>query len=207
MEPNEPTDSNKTIESNKTKEHQVGEDLQIKLSLDESNSIVFQSYLMKKSTFDREMSKRSDGEQIYQILKDDEIIFAKGPEKTIILSAKWHFLGQYGFSPQTIKYYWTWGWAMTNDDPHGLKPLLEKLPDEVKELGTHQIITFADPWLISYILSFLADTASYDYIDIRRKNENSDSNKLESFTAMGLSNLKWHQEVLEPSNSEPLPTI
>src|SRR5208282_590851 len=174
------------------------EELQIKLFVEESNLVYFSKLEFKKSLFETELTKRSDGEQLFVRIDDQHFSVARGEEKTPIMTAKWRFLGQYGFHPVVKNYFWSWGWYAVPPIPDGkdeyveLRAAVEKLPEDLKEIAKHNVLSFGDPMLVSYIQAFLCETMPLDYVKVFPGEDP------ETFSALGLYDVRWLVEVLEP---------
>jgi hypothetical protein len=192
-----------------TEPTEISDELQIKLFVEEANLVYFSKLEFKKTLFETELIKRSDGEQLFIQMDETHFTVARGEEKTPVMKAKWKFIGQYGFHPATKNYFWSWGWyavpptisettqnqdAAKNVDEYAeLKGALSKLPEDIKEIAKHSIITFQDPTLVSYIQAFLCETMPLDYVKVFPAEEP------ETFSALGLYNVQWLVEVLEPN--------
>jgi hypothetical protein len=201
----------------KTMDTEIADELSTKLFFEDDYVMYTTHMALKHEVFENTLTTRGQSQPVvWKFIENEFLIGRKDVDKKdplIIMSARWHFIGQYGCSDT---YWWRWAWDMLplskvdelnnqaadlthRDFPsNGYREIykaLEKLTTNLAALK-NGFLTFKDPTLISFLQGFLCENVPYEYlksIEIAK----------DQYLLIGLYKIHWPMEIIEPVPEAP----
>jgi hypothetical protein len=210
---------------------------EIALKLTEETEILFTALNFKQTIFEHEIDKKiGSGQEKFVGIHGSKFYVGKSdiesdPQKCVkILSADWELIADYGLlesNNDSKKYFWHWNWDIRGEKTSPFKEKLLELEKKSQITGMQMLISngfieFSDPMMISYLQAYVCEYFDYDYMYIsvsssplnlydefeEKCDETSNIQTSPKYTVLGIKNIKWKLEKIEPvesieSKSEP----